>query len=70
MYYDFVCPSYSKRLFFKINFLGVYLLYNVVLVSTVQQSESAVHVHTSLFEFLFEYTCDTLSFSTPNDYCY
>ena len=32
--------------FFKI-FIGVYLLYNVVLVSTVQQSESAIRIHVS-----------------------
>ena len=28
-------------------FIGVQLLYNIVLVSTVQQSESAIHIHIS-----------------------
>ena len=28
--------------------IGVYLLYNVVLVSAVQQSESAIHTHITL----------------------
>ena len=37
--------------FFKI-FIGVELLYNVVLVSTLQQSESAIHIHISPF-FVF-----------------
>ena len=26
-------------------FIGVYLLYNVVLASAVQQSESVIHIH-------------------------
>ena len=33
--------------FFKLIFIGVELLYNVALVSTVQQNESAMHEHTS-----------------------
>ena len=33
--------------FFKLIFIGVQLLYNVVLVSTVQQSESAIRIHIS-----------------------
>ena len=41
----------SLFLFFLI---GAYLLYNVVLVSAVQQSESVVHIHIStLFKFYF-----------------
>ena len=32
-------------LLFLINFIGIQLLYNVVLVSTVQQSESAICIH-------------------------
>ena len=45
----------AKFYFLKI-FIGVQLLYNVVLVSTVQQSETAIHIHISpLFwiSFLF-----------------
>ena len=34
-------------LFFKLIFIRVQLFYNVVLVSTVQQSESAIHIHIS-----------------------
>ena len=37
----------SKMLPFKLIFIGVQLLYNVVLISTVQQSEAGMHVHTS-----------------------
>ena len=33
--------------FFKLIFIGVQLLYNIVLVSTLQQSESAIRIHTS-----------------------
>ena len=31
----------------KIIFIGVQLIYNVVLVSAVQQSESVIHIHIS-----------------------
>ena len=34
-------------LYFKLIFIGVHLLYNVVLVSTTQQSESAICIHIS-----------------------
>ena len=37
--------------FFKINFLE--LIYNVVLVSAVQQSESVIHISTLLDSILF-----------------
>ena len=49
----FVVPFISKAsnlvylCFFKFIFIGLELLYNAVLVSTVQQSESAVHIHIS-----------------------
>ena len=32
---------------FKLSFIGVYLIYNVELISTVQQSESAICMHIS-----------------------
>ena len=35
--------------FFKPNFIGIYLLYRVALVSTVQQKESAIHIHINIF---------------------
>ena len=41
---------------FKKIFIGVQLIYNVVLVSRVQQSESVMHIHVSaLFYILFPY---------------
>ena len=42
--------------FFKLIFIGIQLIYNVVLVSAVQQSESVIHIHIStLFKILFPY---------------
>ena len=32
---------------FKLIFIGVYLLYIVILVSTVQKNESVIHIHIS-----------------------
>ena len=41
---------------FKLIFIGVQLIYTVVLVSAVQQSESIIHIHIStLFQILFPY---------------
>ena len=41
---------------FKLSFIGVQLIYNVALVSAVQQSESVIHIHIStLFQILFPY---------------
>ena len=33
-------------------FIGVYMLYNIMLVSTVQQSGSATHIHTSFLPWI------------------
>ena len=53
---------------FKI-FIGVYLTYNVVSVSGVQQSESVIHMHTStLFKILFPYT--SLQSTEKSSLCY
>ena len=38
---------YIFFLFLKLIFTGVQLLFNVVLISAVQQSESAIHIHIS-----------------------
>ena len=38
---------WAHRVFFPLIFIGVELLYNVVVVSAVQQSESAICIHTS-----------------------
>ena len=42
-------PQQEGVLFFKLIFTGVELIYNVVLVSAVQQSESLTHIHISTF---------------------
>ena len=48
-------PSRAYNLFKKF-FIGVWLIYNVMLVSGVQQSESIIHIHIStLFKILFPY---------------
>ena len=42
--------------FFK-SFIAVEMIYNVVTISAVQQSDSVMHVHTSiLFQILFPHT--------------
>ena len=47
----------KKNGFFKLIFIGVQLLYNVVLVSAVQQSESAICIHISpLFWISFPFS--------------
>ena len=50
-----MCDMDGIRIYlFKLTFIGVQLLYNVVLVSTVQQSELTIHIHISpLFGFPF-----------------
>ena len=35
--------------FLKFNFIEVYLIYNVVLVSGIQQSDSVIHINTAIF---------------------
>ena len=42
---------YAREVCFSLTFVGVELLYNVVLVPTVEQSESALCIHISLFFF-------------------
>ena len=38
------------------NFIGVQLIYNVVLVSSIQQNDSVTHIHVStLFKIIFPY---------------
>ena len=41
--------SATYFVFFKLNVIGVQLLYNVVLLATVQQSQSAICIHISPF---------------------
>ena len=47
MFFVFFCCAKACKFFFKLIFIGVQLLYNVVLVSTVQQNASAMHIHIS-----------------------
>ena len=55
MVYKLVLVGYLFY-FFDLIFIEVYLLYNAVLVSTAQQSESAAHAHTSpLFRISFPF---------------
>ena len=44
LFFIFIFFSFKRILFFLI-FIGLQLLYNVVLVTTVQQSESAIRIH-------------------------
>ena len=52
-------PGESKSplsLFFFFNFIGVWLIYNVLLVSSVQQSDSVIHIRIFiLFQIFFLY---------------
>ena len=46
--------SISITKFFNFNFIGVYLSYNVVLVSSVHQSDSVIYIHVFiLFKIIF-----------------
>ena len=48
---DCVGQHFFKKFLF---YIGVWLIYNVVLVSSVQQSDSVIHTHTAiLFQNLF-----------------
>ena len=59
---------YFIFLIFKI-FIGVQLLYNVVLVSTVQQSESAIRIHICPL-FWISFSCRSLQSTEQSSLCY
>ena len=61
-----VCFFLWACLFFHI-FIGVQLIYNVVLVSGEQQSESVIHMHIStLFQIIFPYrSLQRIAFPVP-----
>ena len=60
---------FLNTFFFTLIFIGVQLIYNVVLVSAVQQSESAIHTHIStLFQILFPYR--SLQNTEKSSLCY
>ena len=55
--------------FLKLIFIGVQLIYNVVLVSAAQQSESVIHILIStLFQILFP--CRSLQSTEQSSLCY
>ena len=41
-----------STIFLKLIFIGVWLIYNVVLVSGVQQSDSVIHIHIATVFYL------------------
>ena len=54
--YIYTSYIYIHHMSFLLIFIGVYLIYNVVLVSSVHQSESVIHLHIStFFSILFPY---------------
>ena len=50
-----VCAFTNTNTFLKVNFIGVQLFYNVVLVSAVQQSESLIRIPISLSQTSFSF---------------
>ena len=44
-----------------LDFIGIQLIYNIVLVSGVQQSESIIHVHA--YAYTYTYTCFQVIFA-------
>ena len=50
------CVIFIDFYFFHFNFLiEVQLIFNAVLISALQQSDSAIHIYTLLFYNLFHY---------------
>ena len=49
--WSYTCPFYFYVLIY---FIEVYLIYNIVLVSDIQQSDSVIHIYI-LFQILFDY---------------
>lgn len=43
---DIINNVKTKKIDFSLFLIGVELLYNVVLISAIQRSESAIHIHT------------------------
>ena len=49
-------PSHSSNLLFFLSFIDVQLIYKVVIIFAVQQSDSVTHMHISiLFQIFFPY---------------
>ena len=49
-----MCIAINRKLYQDITFfIEVWLIYNVVLISAVQQSDSVIHIYTFFFVFLF-----------------
>ena len=47
---------YSFSFIFKKNFIEIELIFNVVIISAVQQSDSIIHIHTSVLFQVFPHT--------------
>ena len=41
--------------FLQINFMEVQLIFNIVLVSAIQQNDSVIHIYTYFFHMIFHY---------------
>ena len=52
----FLSTSVNHQIYFFFNFIEVYLIYNVVLLSGVQQSESVIQIHISSHFTFFSHT--------------
>ena len=53
-------------MYLKNFFIGVWLLYNVVLVSTIDQCESAVRIGMCVFMLIHVQLCDPMDCSPPD----
>ena len=62
--YSKCSPTRYFSYFFKIYFTDIQLIYNVMLVSAVQQSDSVIHLHTCVYIYIYIYT-HTFSYSFP-----
>ena len=61
-------PSILHHFFFELIFIRVQLIYNVVLVSSVQQSESVIHIYTyQLYIYIYS-LLDSFPLSVITEY--
>ena len=49
--------SWEEPFLFSFNFIDVYFIYNIVLISSVRQSDSVIHTHTYMYVSLYIYLC-------------
>ena len=60
--------NYTILFYFQLIFIGVQLVYSVVFVSAVQQSELVIHIHISALQILFPYR--SLQSTDQSSQCY